>query len=194
MTGHTTAVPDPDTFDVVFICTGNRARSPLAEAFLGALVEPDRVTVISRGTLDTRPAPALPEAVAAGALRGVDLSSHRSATIAPGELSGADLVVGFEPFHVASAVMEGGASHSRAFTILELIEILERLEQADILPRRPDPPAVVVKAAGARRGSMLSAPALADPFGASQKEFNHVAERIERLVATMARVLFSPRG
>lgn len=185
--------PRTETFDVVFVCTGNRARSPLAAAFLAALVEPALVVVSSRGTLSTGPAPALREAVAAGAARGVDLSGHRSATIARGELANADLVVGFEPFHVATAVLDGGALRERAFTILELVEILERLGQDDLLPSGSDPAAVMVKAYGARRGTILSAPALADPFGASQKEFDRVAETIERLIATMAWGLFASR-
>lgn len=184
---------DVQTFDVVFVCTGNRARSPLAEAFLAALVEPSRVTVGSRGTLNAGSNPALTAAVTAGTAHGVDLSGHRSTSLRAGELSDTDLVVGFEPFHVAAAVMEGGASYSRAFTILELADLLERLEQGGVLPVRLDPGAVVVKAHGVRSGPVLAAPALADPLGATQKEFDRVAATIERLVTTISGALFASR-
>jgi protein-tyrosine phosphatase len=179
-----------DTFQVVFVCTGNRARSPLAQAFLAALVEPLHVRVLSRGTLHLDPAPALPEAIIAGALHGVDLSGHQSAAIAKGELADANLVVGFEPFHVAAALVDGGAPHGRAFTIIELVEILERLHEGGFLPQQPSPTAVVAKANGARQGQLLSAPALADPLGTAQRNFDRVAGEIKALVAAMAHGVF----
>ncbi len=184
---------DRETFDVVFLCTGNRARSPLAEAFLTGLIKPSHVTVRSRGTLQAGPKPALTEAVAAGAALGVDLSRHRSTNLRSGELIDADLVVGFEPFHVAAAVMDGGASYGRAFTILELADLLEQLDAERLLPFRPDPRTAVVKAHGVRRAPPLAAPTLADPLGATQKEFDRVAATIERLVTTIAAALFASR-
>jgi protein-tyrosine-phosphatase len=179
-----------EKFKVAFVCTGNRARSPLAEAFLTKLVEPGRVTVISRGTQVMQPHPALPDAVSAGARLGVDLDGHMSTTMVRGEFADTDLVVGFEPFHLAAAVIDGGAPRARAFTIIELGEILERLDRDGFLRSEHGPSSVVLTADGARRTTVLSAPSLADPLGASPKEFRRVAGKIEELVTTMARTIF----
>ena len=58
---------------VLFLCTGNSARSPMAEALLRAAAG-DRVVVTSAGS---HPHAVRPEAVQAMAARGLDISTHR---------------------------------------------------------------------------------------------------------------------
>ena len=111
------------TFDVVFICTGNQARSALAAALLTPLVAGLDVSVRSRGTQGGGD-PALPFAIAAAESVGIDLGSHRSVPLAPGELSGSDLVIGFEPYHIAAGVVDGQAVRGRTFLLRELVDLV----------------------------------------------------------------------
>jgi protein-tyrosine phosphatase len=189
------AVNDPDArrFEVVFLCTGNRARSPLAAALLRHHAGAAEIAVRSVGTLDLGPLPALPEAVKAGVHVGVHLDSHRAATLRPGELAAADLVIGFEPFHVSTAVMDGGAPRERVFSILELVELLEQVDAGGSFPvEERDPRAILARANALGRGSFLAAPAVADPIGRPQKDFDHTAAQLDELVEVIARVLFRP--
>ena len=59
---------------VLILCTGNSARSQMAEGLLRRITG-GRVDVVSAGT---RPSVVRPEAVAVMAERGIDISSHRS--------------------------------------------------------------------------------------------------------------------
>ena len=93
---------------VTFVCTGNRARSPLAEALFRRRVDELPVKSSSFGTLDVGSRPALTDAIAVGASLGVDLTSHRARRLQPGGLCDADLVIGFEPAHIDAAIVEGG--------------------------------------------------------------------------------------
>jgi protein-tyrosine-phosphatase/DNA-binding transcriptional ArsR family regulator len=60
--------------DVLFLCMGNSARSPMAEALAGSLSD-GRVRAVSAGS---RPKPLHASAVEAMARRGIDISGHRS--------------------------------------------------------------------------------------------------------------------
>jgi len=85
---------------VLFLCTGNLCRSPLAEGILKhklAERKIDSVTVSSAGTfaLNGRPAAELAERVAAE--RGVDISGHRVSHVTCEMLERADLVIGQRP-------------------------------------------------------------------------------------------------
>jgi ArsR family transcriptional regulator, arsenate/arsenite/antimonite-responsive transcriptional repressor / arsenate reductase (thioredoxin) len=66
-----------DPAGVLFICSGNSARSPMAEGWLNHL-SGGRVTARSAGV---SPAPVHPLAVAAMAEHGVDISGHRPAAV-----------------------------------------------------------------------------------------------------------------
>jgi protein-tyrosine-phosphatase len=172
---------------IVFVCTGNRARSVLAAALLRRETTGLPLHVESRGTLDLGESGPLPNAVAAGRRLGLDLSAHTARPLARGELAGADLVLGFEPSHVAAAVVDGGAARGRAFTLPELLELA--------LP--PGPIAqvgerVAILAAGAharRRGSPFSAPTIHDPLGGTPDVFHRTAVEIEGLVTRLAQLI-----
>jgi len=178
-------VKQESVFTVTFVCTGNRARSPVAQELLRRLVE-DSVSVDSYGTLDVGPVPALPEAQAAALPFGIDLQSHRARPLRPGALVDVDLVIGFEPMHVATAVVDGGVARERCFTIMELAGVLGAEPGLD-----PVSPARSVERAHARRsGSPWSAPSMPDPLGGTLEDFRAMVETVDRLVAMITRGVF----
>ena len=92
-----------DTTRVLFVCSGNICRSPMAEAYLQHLVVEKGlrgVFVESAGTLGINDAPPSREAGEAMLEIGVDLSGHRSRGLRPSDLQGADLVVGMTDGHM----------------------------------------------------------------------------------------------
>lgn len=110
---------DP-VYRVVFVCTGNTCRSPLAQAALrGALGgEADRVDVTSGGTAAWEGQPASEPSMTVAARDGFDLRSHRSRRVTPESLRAADLVVVMERSHLA-AVLTLGADPGRTHVISE---------------------------------------------------------------------------
>lgn len=180
-----------EALSVVFLCTGNRARSPVAEALFRRRVEGLPVNVSSYGTLDLGSKPVLPEALAAASSLGVDLAAHRSRVILPGLLAGADLVVGFEPVHLATAVEVGEADPERAFVLLELPDVLPRLAPpgASELERAR----TVVRGMAERRQAEPAGhelPSLLDPYGDTRQAFAEMARVIDAITGLLAERLF----
>ena len=104
---------------IVFVCTGNTCRSPMAEALckkrlserLGCTPEdlPQRgFVVISAGLAAYSGGPAAPEAVAVAATYGGDLSGHASRGLTADLLFQADYIVGMTRDHV-EAIAEASA-------------------------------------------------------------------------------------
>ena len=183
-------------FRAVFVCTGNRFRSPLAAALfrreaeqLGASVD-----VQSYGLLELDGSPVLGEALELGDGFGVELASHRSRALQSGALEDADLVVGFERVHVAAAVVDAGARREVTYTLPELVSLLAEVRQ------RPSEPAAagareLVLAASSRRAeaeSFTDVPELADPLGQPYLRQEELAVRVADLTQALARRLFSP--
>jgi protein-tyrosine phosphatase len=180
-------------FEVAFVCTGNRFRSPLAAALLTAEAGELPVQVCSLGVLELGPAPALPEAIEVAETFGLDLVGHRARDLAQIDLEPFDLVVGFERMHVRAAVVDGGARIERTFTLPELVELLESI---------PNPPAQTdpLDQAGERltQAHELRPPGfrtravaeIADPLGRAGREQRRTAEELQGLVRRLARLLF----
>ena len=187
-------VDDRVAFDVFVICSGNRFRSPIAEAVLRHASNGLPVRVGSAGTLDLQSGPAFPEAMAIGQSYGLDLSSHRSRCVSRLDLSGADLVLGFEQIHVASAVVDGHARREVAFLLPELAEYLSGLEP----PEATDPIERARWAIGAANKERVRSGApppdeIADPVGGSDALFLATGERVRSLTLEAASALFGLR-
>ena len=90
-------------FTVLVVCTGNICRSPMAEGLLKGALPPrlkPLLAVRSAGTYALHGNSATPEAVAAAAQFGVDISGHRARLLNKEMIFGADLILGMETHHL----------------------------------------------------------------------------------------------
>jgi protein-tyrosine-phosphatase len=103
--------------NVLFICTGNLCRSPIAEGILRQKLAERKINSVvssSAGTFALIGRPAAELAVKVAAEQGVDISSHRSRPITKKILEGADIVLGMETDHIVEAgvvVKDGGGKY-----------------------------------------------------------------------------------
>lgn len=89
---------------ILFICTGNTCRSPMAEAIARRILADagkENVVVESAGTNAWDGAPASDEALLVGVERNLDLSGHRSRRLTREMIEAADLVLVMSPEHLA---------------------------------------------------------------------------------------------
>lgn len=88
--------------NVLFVCTGNTCRSPLAEALLRRLLSERRVegiTVGSAGTGAWAGAPASEGSYLVALEDGVDLSAHRARPLTPDLAASVDLILTMSRSH-----------------------------------------------------------------------------------------------
>lgn len=79
---------------ILFVCTGNTCRSPMAEAICKKVLgESKEREIISRGMNVTMPSPASENAILVMAERGIDLSSHYARQLEAEDVWQADLTV-----------------------------------------------------------------------------------------------------
>jgi low molecular weight protein-tyrosine phosphatase len=178
-----------DAFEVVFVCTGNRFRSPIAAAVFASETAGKPVHVYSLGTLDLEGEPAFPEALRACSSFGLDLSSHRSRGLGGRSLRDADLVVGFERAHVARAVVDAGAPPEKSFLLDELVEGLEASEQPPVGNELARARAIVALAEG-RVPEKRTSLGISDPVGGSDDEYERTAIRVRDLASKLGTLLF----
>jgi protein-tyrosine-phosphatase len=109
---------------VLFVCSGNICRSPMAAEYMRHRAVHDglsHLVVDSAGTLGIHGAPASPEAVLALHEIGLDLRGHRSKGIGPADLHSADLVIAMCRGHLVelSARFPGAQPHAHVLRAFE---------------------------------------------------------------------------
>jgi protein-tyrosine-phosphatase len=137
---------------LLFVCSGNTCRSPLAEALTRreASRRNVEVTISSAGTMAADGAPASPRSVQAAARRGADLSAHRSRRLRPADLGQADLVLAMTSAHLGTLRIDHGRELNAGLV-------------TDFLPE-----------GHARRGKPV-----ADPLGGTEEDYEEVARLLE---------------
>ncbi|MGH8434850.1 MAG: low molecular weight protein arginine phosphatase [Pseudomonas sp.] len=109
----------PTTYNLLFVCTGNTCRSPLAAAIARQAVEQrawTHVSVQSAGISTLDGAPASEGAQQVASEHGLDLSAHTSQPLTPELIAWADLILGMGPSHLVGVAELGGGEKAALVT------------------------------------------------------------------------------
>jgi len=111
---------------VLFVCTANRFRSPLAAAFFQQMLENSGRTnpwsVDSAGTWTSSGLRVLPEVLLIARKQGLDLSGHRSKLVSEALLSTQDLILVMESGHREALQNEFPLIMDRVYLLSQVTE------------------------------------------------------------------------
>jgi protein-tyrosine-phosphatase len=105
---------------IMFVCTGNTCRSPMAEGALRVLLEqkrPDKFEVISSGTAAARCFPATMYAAEAAKMWDCDLSDHHSQPLSRDLIDRSDLIFAMSPEHLREIRRLSPGASDRSFLL-----------------------------------------------------------------------------
>jgi protein-tyrosine phosphatase len=180
-----------DHFTVLFVCTGNVCRSPLAERLFAEQVQNLPVAVHSAGTqalvgrgIDGHSAKALAEF-------GVDPEGHVAQRYTAQMINRADLILTAESMHRSVIVQAEPLTFRRAFTIVEFGRLGRELPALEDVTR--DSLKARVKEIAGRRG-WVDAPGegadeIADPFGDGEIAAQRTAAAVAEAIAEVSSAL-----
>ncbi|MDR8414599.1 hypothetical protein MTP10_38465 [Nonomuraea sp. 3-1Str] len=183
-----------DAFRILFVCTGNLCRSPLAERLARAALGP----AFEVGSAGTRAVPGRPmpgNAVRVLLLLGGDPSGFVSRPLTAPLVAGADLVLAATAAHRAAAVALHLPAAPRTFTIAEFGALAGEVPVEEVARER-DPArrarTLVDQAASLRGLVRVDAPDIPDPYGRSRWAYRAAGRRIAEALAVPLRLLTHP--
>ena len=111
--------------NILFVCTGNTCRSPMAGAYFKSLCEksarPD-IIVETAGTFAGEGEPASAQSVAVMKDYGIDLSTHKSSTLTKGKIDAADLIIAMTASHRHHIGSMSASALKKTKTLLEFAQ------------------------------------------------------------------------
>lgn len=115
--------PVPETYNLLFVCTGNTCRSPMAEALARAAIQErgwGHVAVGSAGVSAATGAPAAEHASVVLQEVGIPLTAHQARALEPALLDWADMILTMSPSHLVALDRMGAGG--RAALITEFLD------------------------------------------------------------------------
>ena len=189
-------------FSILFVCTGNICRSPLAELLLLESINSPDITTTSAGTqaLVGHQMPALQQEIATKL--GVQApEKHRAQQLTLQHVEVADLILTMERQHRSAVVQLAPRVLRRAFTLQELARIAEFVSEEDLLfdddEHLVDRLKKLVEAAAMNRGIAVPFERpenddVVDPYKRSKQTYlqarDQVATALGKIVAYLNRV------
>src|SRR5215470_6568401 len=151
---------------VLFVCTGNVCRSPMAEGIFRRSVQGRgdyRVFSAGLGAMDGQP----PSAYAVQAVKelGIDISSQRSRMLTPEVVHQADYIFGMTHSHVDTVMLLYPHAAEKTFLLREFDETLDAFEKD-----------------------------ISDPIGGSYDVYLGCRDQIEQGIASLLRFLVEGEG
>ncbi len=110
---------------VVFLCTGNTCRGPMAQGYMKKAMEDRGIKNVEVRTAGVMTIPGLiPTAEAAQVMKAadVDVSGHRSSPLTHELIRKADLILGMTPFHVQYALRMSDDAKGKTYLLKEYAE------------------------------------------------------------------------
>ncbi|PPF81337.1 low molecular weight phosphatase family protein [Subtercola sp. Z020] len=193
-----------EPFVILFVCTGNICRSPLAEQLFAAGIDTvglsERIRVHSAGTsaLTGQGMPA--QAAALSTALGAHPEHHQARDISPEMVQDADIVLALAREHRGAVVQMVPRAASRTFTLIEFARLLQAASLDFRMDSEPQPDALpgllrdLVERASRFRG-VVGSPAdpesddVLDPYRRSQQSYDLSAQQITQATKVIVAAL-----
>lgn len=120
----------PPSTQILFVCSGNTCRSPMAEGFCKQILADDsEYNVLSAGTSANSGESATQEAITALQNHGIDISKHRSRLLTPDLVSASRFIFAMTGRHRQKVLELCREADGKCFLLSEYSEIDDPFEQ-----------------------------------------------------------------